>query len=536
MKEIVKRFCVFLLGFVAIGSAQTSIQAPTSFTGAGKNVSLLEAVQSTLAHHPLLRSQEAQVEISRGAAELAAGQFDAVMQGGFGQDWLTTPLTAGQEDQNAAAGILSNKQSSQLTNYGIYATRQFRNGVSIRPGIQLSRSTDNLFNTTGNNTSSTSLLINVPLLRGRGSKVVAAQENAALTEIDASLYDLNQLIAQLMSSTAASYWNLVAASKSLAIARESEARGRIFLENVQALVAADHAPRNDLNEAMANLDQRISNRIASEQVMLAAQEQLALDMGVGSDRIIALIPEPTDDFPAAEEQPLLSDSPEALQYYLEQALSNRADYLASRQRITGSQILATAAQNKLLPQLNLNLQAGYSGLQEGGNMNNFFAASLAGVRGPNTTIGFTYSFPGKNRAGHGAARQAQAQLEQTQMQSRETARNISAQLVTAVGAVRSAVLRAKNARESVEAYRAALNGEKEKYKAGMGSIVNVLTVEDKLTGSMSDQVQAQLAYALALTQFRFDTGMLISPNKPVQHVEPDTFVSLPFLGAPKEHP
>jgi outer membrane protein TolC len=70
----------------------------------------------------------------------------------------------------------------------------------------------------------------------------------------------------------------------------------------------------------------------------------------------------------------------------------------------------------------------------------------------------------------------------------------------------------------------------------MGSIVNVLTVEDKLTGSMSDQVQAQLAYALALTQFRFDTGMLISPNKPVQHVEPDTFVSLPFLGAPKEHP
>jgi outer membrane protein TolC len=89
MKEIVKRFCVFLLGFVAIGSAQTSIQAPTSFTGAGKNVSLLEAVQSTLAHHPLLRSQEAQVEISRGAAELAAGQFDAVMQGGFGQDRKT---------------------------------------------------------------------------------------------------------------------------------------------------------------------------------------------------------------------------------------------------------------------------------------------------------------------------------------------------------------------------------------------------------------------------------------------------------------
>jgi outer membrane protein TolC len=133
-------------------------------------------------------------------------------------------------------------------------------------------------------------------------------------------------------------------------------------------------------------------------------------------------------------------------------------------------------------------------------------------------------------------RQTQAQSQQAEALSRETARIISAQLMTAVGAVRSAILRAKNARESVEAYEAALNGEREKYKAGIGSIVNVLTVEDKLTGVMSDQVQAQLAYALALTQFRFATGTLIAPNKPVQHVEPATFSTLPFLDAPEERP
>lgn len=536
MKQIAKWLFGLLLAFPALNTAQTSLQSQTSFMGAEKRVSLLEAVQSTLTYHPLLRSQEAQVEISRGLREQAAGQFDMVKQGTFEQDRLTTPLTALQEEQNAAVGILGSSQTSNLTNYSISSTKLFRNGLSIRPEVQLNRSTDNLLNINGNNFSTVSLLISVPLLRGRGAKVVAAQEKAAVTEIDASLYDLNHLIAQLISSTATSYWNLVAARKALAIARESEARGKIFLENVQALVAADHAPKNDLNEAMANMAQRVSNRIAAEQVAIAAQQQLSLDMGIGSNQIAAVIPEPSDDFPRAEEQPLPSDSPGALQFYLEQALSNRADYLASRQRITGSQILAAAARNRLLPQLNLNLQTGYSGLQEGGGTNDFFAASVAGVRGPNASLGFSYSFPGKNQSGHGLVRQTQAQSQQAEALSRENARIISAQLMTAVGAVRSAILRAKNARESVEAYEAALNGEREKYKAGIGSIVDVLTVEDKLTGVMSDQVQAQLAYALALTQFRFATGTLIAPNKPVQHVEPATFSTLPFLDAPEERP
>jgi outer membrane protein TolC len=533
MKQTAKKLFGLLFLLSTFGNAQPSAQSQTSFMGAGKNVSLLEAVQSTLVHHPLLRSQEAQVEISRSLREEAAGQFDLLKQGAFGHDRITTPLTAGQEQQNAVVGVVSDRQVSNLTNYNVSTTKLFRNGVSISPGVQLSRNTDNLFNSTGSNISTVSMLIKVPLLRGRGSKVVAAQEEAATTEIDASLYDLNQLMAQLMSSTANSYWNLVAARKELVIAKESEARGKIFLENVQSLVAADHAPKNDLNEAIANLAQRVSSRIAAEQTAIVAQEQLALDMGIGSDQIIAAIPEPTDDFPRAEQQHLLSDSPAALQYYLEQALSNRADYLASQRRIAGTQVLAAAARNKLLPQLNLNLQTGYSGLQEGANTNDF-AASLAGVRGPNATIGFSYSFPGKNQSGRGAVRQAQAQAQQSQMLSRETARNISAQVVTAVGAVRSAIIRAKNVRESVEAYQAALTGEREKYKAGMGSIVNVLTVEDKLTGAMSDQVQSQLSYALALTQFRFATGMLVAPNKPVQQVEPDIFVSLPFLGAPEE--
>jgi hypothetical protein len=50
-------------------------------------------------------------------------------------------------------------------------------------------------------------------------------------------------------------------------------------------------------------------------------------------------------------------------------------------------------------------------------------------------------------------------------------------------------------------------------------------------------VQAQQAYALALTQFRFATGTLLTaPDKTTQEIDPGTFSTLPFMRAPQERP
>ena len=534
VKHIAKKV-IGLAGVAAVlGCICASAQAPAPQTP-GK-ISLLGAVQSTLLNHPLLHSQEAQVDISRGLFKQAAGQFDLLTQSSFGQNRTTRPLSTLEMEQDAVGGVFTSRQISNLTAYSFSLSKLLHNGVSVAPSLQLNRSTDNLFNGLGSNVSTLSLVISVPLMRNRGTRVTAAQENAARTEIDASLYDVNHLIAQLMFSTVNSYWSFVAARKTLNIAVDSEARGKIYLENVQALVAADRTPRNDLNEALANLAQRSANRIATEQNVLAAQQQLALDMGLTADAIGSWVSEPSDDFPTPEKEVLLSDNPHAIRYYLEQALANRADYLSSQRRTVASGIRLNAAKNRLLPQLSLNLGAGYSGLQQGGAANDFFASSTAAIRGPNASIGFTYSFSGRNQVAEGAFLQSQAQSRQAEYQTQESARNVSAAVVTAVGAVNSAALRSKKAREAVESYQDALIGEREKYKAGMSSIVSLLTVEDKLTGALLDELQAQLAYAIALAQFRFATGTLVAPNRPVQNVDSDIFFTLPFVDAPNERP
>ena len=325
---------------------------------------------------------------------------------------------------------------------------------------------------------------------------MAAQERAAKTEVDAALLDLNQLISELTINTASSYWNFLAAQKNVAIARDVETRGNLYLSQVETLVDADRVPRNDLHEVKANVASRSSTRLAAEQQELAAQEQLALDMGISANQMLAERPRPTDDFPKAEDQELPSDTAACTEYYVEQALQRRADYLASERRRAESTILLNAARNRLLPQINLNFMAGYSGLQEGRQISDFLGASVEGVPGPSATAGITYTFPFGNRVARGVLAQSEGATVQAEMQSRQLSRAISSAVVVTLESLRSAILRAEKSRQAVESFQSALTGEREKYEGGFGSIVDILSVEDRLTAALSDQVQSELAYAL----------------------------------------
>ncbi len=530
MKAPARQVSSLLLFLILLQHGPAGAQSTPPHSG----LSLLDAVESTLQEHPLIRSQQAQVQISRGFREQASGAFDPVITSGFTADRFDLPLSNLQQQQNAGSGILGNDRISSNASYGIGVQRLFRNGVSITPQFQLGRTTDNVFNAGGVNTSTLGFAVNIPLMRGRGRSVVAAQETAAKNEVDAALLDLNFLISQLMTNTASSYWNLVAAEKNLAIAIDAEERGKVYLDQVTTLVNADHVPRNDLHEVQANLAQRSATRVAAEQQVFAAQQQLALDMGVSADRIVRSMPIPADDFPSAEEQKLPSDIGPCMQYYSEEALQRRGDYLASQRRYAGSRVLLNAARNSMLPQVSLNLYSGYTGVQEGRQVTDFFSSSFTHVPGPNASAGLTYTFPSGNRAAHGEVLRSEGAATQAEVQTRQLARGINSSVVVSLEGVRNAILRAQRARQAVESFRSALTGEREKYAGGIGSIVNIVSVEDKLTAALAEQVQSELSYVLALAQFRLATGTLVQPNRAVQNVPADTFVALPFTCTSQE--
>lgn len=499
-------------------------------------VTILQAAQSTLQHHPLIRYQEAQIDVNRGLKQQASAPFDTVVQGALQQGRTTTPLTATRQEENALIGASGTDERTDLTQATAGASRLYRSGITLTPTVSVIRQVDNIASPQGVNTANYNLQIQFPLLRGRGRQVVAAQETAATIEVNASVFDLTNQISQLLTGVVNSYWNLVASQKLLAIAREAEDRARTDLENTQTLVNADQLPRENLNAVNAGVAQAAAVRISAEQSLIASRYQLALDMGLTSQDILISQVQPAEDFPNPAILSSQGISPESLRQYTEDALHNRSDYLALEQRIEEQKVLVAAAKNRLLPQLNLVVNSGFNGLQEGRRLKDIFTSSGNNIFGPNASAGLSYNFAPRNDLAKGLYLQTTAVEAQLEAQHFQLQRSIGAAVASAVQALRNAALEALQAHQAVEYYRASLAGQREKYHLGSASVIDVITVEERLTTTMTREVQAQQAYALALVQLRTATGTIIAPGQSNIVFNADVFRIPPEIAPARQIP
>lgn len=327
-------------------------------------ISLVDAVQTTLDQHPLLHFQERQIDISKGIKQQATGQFDTVLGASANQNRVNTPLDTLTRLQAAEQGVFVDNQAGNLTSWSLSGQKLLRNGISIGPNINLNRDTDNLLMRFGENRSQLAFTVTLPLLRNRGRDAVAARETSAGHDVTASYFDLGQTAAELIQGTATAYWNFVGASRALEVAVGAENRAKEVVEAVRTLIDADRLARSEILDWSANLVDRTSSRIAAEQSVLESKQALALAMGVSYDQLnMPLVA--ADSFPDVEVQVTPSTSPDAIKYYIEQALIRRGDYLASKERQQSAEVLVGAARNQLLPQLDVHFGTGYSGRRKG---------------------------------------------------------------------------------------------------------------------------------------------------------------------------
>jgi outer membrane protein TolC len=357
-------------------------------------------------------------------------------------------------------------------------------------------------------------------------QVVTAFETSAEIGVEASLYDLNQTIAERIFAAAISYWEYVASLKQLEIITGSEERGKEYVDSIQTLIAADKLPRNEINQVLANFASRSASRIFYEGKAAEARNNLALSMGLPLHRL-ADLPKPSDYFPDGENQVAPSISPESIRDQVVRALPRRADFLAAEKRKEAADVLRKPARSGLLPKLDLFLSGGYSGLQEGRRPDEFLISPFTRLHGPDVVFGLRYTFPSGNDLALGQVAEAEASYEQTALLSSEKARLIASSVANAAVAVCSSIHQLKKAREAVTGYQAALEGEKDKLRLGVGSLTDMLQVESRLTEALLALIDAQQAFAVALVQYRFAGGTLIAPDKTDQSIERECFFILP---------
>ena len=143
-------------------------------------------------------------------------------------------------------------------------------------------------------------------------------------------------------------------------------------------------------------------------------------------------------------------------------------------------------------------------------------------------VGLQYSFPPSRNAARGAVAQVDARLLQAKVERDDSSRIVASQVVTAVISVASAVRRVRTAWDAVKAARLALDGENEKFRLGRNSVVDLLTVEDRLTIILYAENAARLDYALALANLRVATGTVVDPEATVHTIDEALFTTPPF--------
>ncbi len=525
------RAIAFLL--VAVHAGVTPVlavqaQSPRiTMPGEAKPITLADALRTTLEHHPTLHLQRGDVTVARAQKQQASGQFDAVLGSTLGGQSLHTPLSRLAQSQ-LPAGFQSSDSSESVAAYGFNVAKQFRNGISVNSFTGINRTADNLTNRNGLNTSQSGIQLVLPLMQGRGRDVVGAKERAAVMEIGSRELDLRRTAEELLATTAISYWNLVAARENLAVARDSESRGKVLLDTVNALIEADQRPRNDIYEVKATQAARIADRIAAEQVVGQARKQLALDIGLPATDILT-VGDPEDDFPNVSSA-IQSLDGEVLQQYVATALRVRPDAIAAQERMAQARLLLRAAEQFTKPQVNLQLSSGYSQLSEGGAFSNFLGSWFSNLHRPDAQAGVVYQFSRGNNLAQGQKLEAQAKSREADLQFSQLQRTITAGVAIATESVQDSVLRLQNTREAVTDFRHTLDGMREKYRLGETSLTELLTVEDRLTAALSNNVRAELDYAVSLAALRLATGTLLPASGAIE-TDATVFATLPSQDA-----
>jgi outer membrane protein TolC len=235
-----------------------------------------------------------------------------------------------------------------------------------------------------------------------------------------------------------------------------------------------------------------------------ARQTLGRAVGLPAARSLAL-PPPQDDFPKYSGQ----NNGASVDKFSEQALRERADLEANRLRQAAARYLVVAARNNLKPQIDLNLNVGYSTLLEGRGAFDGQRLLYQDRVGPVAGFSIAGQWPQGNNAARGTLLTQSALYDSTTIQLRELEASVANNVAVDFAALNRAAAELGEAEESVKRYTIALSNEQIKRRLGQSTLIDVINLQDRLEAARLLQVQVQQAYANAIAQFRFDLGALV---------------------------
>jgi HAE1 family hydrophobic/amphiphilic exporter-1 len=396
-----------------------------------------------------------------------------------------------------------------------------------------------------------------PLLRNFRTDFNRRQIQIAKKTLDLSDSQFRQRVIEIINQVQRAYWDLVFAIKNEEIARNTVELTRTQLENNRRQVEAGTAAPIDLRSTEAALEQRKGDVITALQSITTAENVLkALIIKKQDDRLWTAVINPTDEPPINAQTFNLDEStrlalknrPELEQIRLQTEQKNLdIDYFKDQTKpqvdlvgfYTNNGLAGTPTTainpggfgtfdqgvltnlNAALAALNLPafsptvpvdtvIGAGVPSRFNGGffkSLGNLFSQDFKTYQ-----FGVRFSFPWRNRTAEGNLGRALAEGRQLDARQRQVVLNVQIDVRNALQAVDASRQRYEAAHAGAVAANAQLQGELEKFRAGLSTNFFVLQRQTDLATALGTEVRAKTDYNKALADLQRVTGMTLASN------------------------
>ncbi len=506
----------FVCLYIAFSPSWASAQYPS--------ITLLECVRNALENQPEIKFGRLDVEYAREHYREQSGQFDSTLRTGVKHGQTRYPL--GSSD-------FADHEKRTETSYHLGLEKQLRTGLTLMPELRTTRSELDRETAPGamashipQSRSGLYLKATLPLIQGLGREAAAGMETAARQDALIARTELKQIISNVVHETVVAYWSYVRDYLFLEQRRIDEQTALQLHEQTRALVQADEVPAADMDESKANLSGKRNARLNAKQSLEQSRLKLGMVMGVPFEDIRDL-PPPGDFFQLMEgsRDSIHSLDPMALISY---ALKRRHDLQASRGRETSAATREKVFEDRTRPRLDLGMQAGYEGLDEGDSYTRMPGSAKSNVRGMSWQMSLTYEFPVKNQAALGRLEQQRVEKRRQALNTRELSRDIQSSINTTLSVLRQNTAELENAAYTVELYEKTVLNQEMKYRMGEGTQLDLINTRDSLTQARLSQIDAYFRYAQSLSSLRFQTATIVSFIKDEARVELENLIHPPL--------
>ena len=191
---------------------------------------------------------------------------------------------------------------------------------------------------------------------------------------------------------------------------------------------------------------------------------------------------------------VLADSVDAL---IQAALRDRPDLAAAQSQAAAARASIGDARSNLLPSLNLSATGGRT-----------YATTIPnGANSYNLSLGLTIPiFNGFSRQYD--LRAAEYQAEAASARSETLRQQVVYQVFSAYYALQTATRRVGTAEDLIASARQSNEVALARYKAGVGTVLDLLAAQSALASARAQQVDARLQWSVSLAQLAHDAGVL----------------------------